>query len=307
MPANAQATTPTTETTIPIPIDSVTTQATTEPVAQSQPTTQATTAPTTQESAAGDAAIAEGTAKLKAEEFLAGRKIFNNALLSGTLGPNQTATVKQLLSQANQTIVFSTRHFPDDPYGGTVTVQSGQTLAKIAQTYAVPWQFLLQINGLSNPKYLRADQTLKIIKGPFNAVVTKSAFTMDIWLGTPEQQGSMYITTYRVGLGQDDSTPTGTWMVEPSRKLRNPTYFSPRGQGIIEADDPKNPLGKYWIGLTGTEGQAVGKMSYGIHGTIDPSSIGHMSSLGCIRLGDADIAQVFAMLVEGKSVVIVRK
>ena len=114
----------------------------------------------------------------------------------------------------------------------------------------------MQINNLSNPKHLRAGQTLKIIKGPFNAVITKSAFTMDIWLGPPEQQGGMYITSFRVGLGQDDSTPTGTWKVESSGKLHNPTYFSPRGQGIIQADDPNNPLGKYWIGLTGTEFQA---------------------------------------------------
>ena len=71
-------------------------------------------------------------------------------------------------------------------------------------------------------------------------------------------------------------------------------------------DDPKNPLGGYWIGLTGTEGQAVGKMSYGIHGTIDQDSIGKQSSMGCIRLRASDIAMVFDMMVEGKSMVVVK-
>lgn len=269
--------------------------ATTQPIAQTQPTTQSTVV------------FADAQAKLDAGDLLAGRKILDDALISGTLTDDQSASAKKLIAQANQAIVFSPRHFPDDPYGGLVTVMPAQTLGKIANMYADTWGFLMQINGLSNPKHLRAGQTLKIIKGPFNAVVTKSTFTMDIWLGPPEQQGGMYITSYRVGLGQDDSTPTGTWKVEPSGKLRNPTYFSPRGQGIIQADDPNNPLGKYWIGITGTEGQALGKMSYGIHGTIDPASIGHMSSLGCIRLGDVDIAQVFNLLVEGKSIVIVRK
>ena len=28
-------------------------------------------------------------------------------------------------------------------------------------------------------------------------------------------------------------------------------------RGVIAADDPKNPLGEHWIGLTGTEGAAV--------------------------------------------------
>ena len=65
-------------------------------------------------------------------------------------------------------------------------------------------------------------------------------------------------------------------------------------------------MGEFWIGLSGTDGQAVGKTSYGIHGTIDPSSIGKQESMGCIRMKNEDVAQVFEMLVEGKSTVTVR-
>ena len=125
--------------------------------------------------------------------------------------------------------------------------------------------------------------------------------------GLPGEKSCMFVTSYPVGLGQDDSTPIGTWMIEPHRKLKHPTYYSPRGEGVIAADDPKNPLGGYWIGLTGTEGQAVGKMSYGIHGTIDPNSIGKQSSMGCIRLRADDIAVVYDMMVEGKSTVVVKE
>ena len=114
----------------------------------------------------------------------------------------------------------------------------------------------------------------------------------------------MYITTYGVGLGKDDSTPTGSWMIKD--KVTHPTYYSPRGEGVINADDPKNPLGPYWLGLTGTDGHAVGKASYGIHGTIDPDSIGKMASMGCIRLHNEDIAMVYELLVEGKSTVLVK-
>jgi lipoprotein-anchoring transpeptidase ErfK/SrfK len=130
---------------------------------------------------------------------------------------------------------------------------------------------------------------------------------MEIWLdGEPRAEGSVYVTTYRVGLGRDDSTPTGKWLVEPQRKLKNPTYYSPRGEGVIPADDPKNPLGHYWIGLTGVDGHAIGKESYGVHGTIDPDSIGKQASMGCIRLGNEDITMVFELLVEGKSTVTVQ-
>ena len=85
--------------------------------------------------------------------------------------------------------------------------------------------------------------------------------------------------------------------------MKNPVYYSPRGEGVIEADDPANPLGEFWIGLVGLDGDAVGKESYGIHGTIEPNSIGKMESMGCIRLRNDDIAMVFSALTEGRSTV----
>jgi lipoprotein-anchoring transpeptidase ErfK/SrfK len=147
--------------------------------------------------------------------------------------------------------------------------------------------------------------SLKVIKGPFNAVVTKHAFTMDLYVGgTPGQPGSMFVKSYSVGLGRDDSTPTGTWMV--GTKAMNPIYYSPRGEGVIPADDPKNPLGHRWISLNGMDGKAVGQQSYGIHGTIDPDSIGKQASMGCIRMHNEDVEVVFDLLTEGKSLVVVR-
>jgi lipoprotein-anchoring transpeptidase ErfK/SrfK len=95
-------------------------------------------------------------------------------------------------------------------------------------------------------------------------------------------------------------------MVEPQKKLKNPTYYSPRGEGVISADDPKNPLGEFWIGLAGVDGHAVGKQSYGIHGTIEPDSIGKQASMGCIRMRNEDVAEVFELLVEGRSNVTIR-
>src|SRR5262249_6622499 len=161
---------------------------------------------------------------------------------------------------------------------------------QIANEHDISWQLLLRLNGMSDPRKLRAGQTLKVLKGPFHAVVSKSKFTIDLYLGSPGAADSMYITTYGVGLGKDDSTPPATWAI--ANKVTPPTYYSPRGEGVIAADDPKNPLGTHWLGLTGTDGHAVGKASYGIHGTIEPDSIGKMSSMGCIRLRNEDVAVV---------------
>jgi lipoprotein-anchoring transpeptidase ErfK/SrfK len=263
--------------------------------------------PTTEPSASASSLIASAQSDIDRGRLLEARAQLNEALQSGDLGDSQLASVKTMISQTNQTVIFGRQRFADDPYGGTYVVQPGDSLNRIALAHDCTWEIIGRINGI-DPRHLRAGATIKVIQGPFFAVVDKHKFTIDMYLGgLPGEKSSMYVTTYMVGLGRDDSTPPGTWMVEPHRKLKHPTYYSPRGEGVIAADDPKNPLGGYWIGLTGTEGQAVGKLSYGIHGTIDQSSIGKQSSLGCIRLGASDIPLVYDMLVEGKSMVVVKE
>ncbi len=250
--------------------------------------------------------LAEAKAQADAGKLVEARDIYNAALISGKLSPAEADATKQELAALNDTLVFSPRRIEADPWGGTFTVPSGGVLAKIAKRFDITPALLARINDISDPRRLQAGQSIKVIKGPIHAVVDKSAFTLDLYLGAPGGPGSAYLTTYSVGLGKDDSTPTGKWLCEPNKKLANPTYYSSRGEGVIAADDPKNPLGEFWIGLSGIDGQAVGKTSYGIHGTIEPESIGTMASQGCIRLKNEDVAHVFEMLIEGKSTVVVQ-
>lgn len=255
--------------------------------------------------ASGPAAIAQGRAKMQAGNLLEARDTVNAALASGRLGAGDAAAARRLLSEINQTIVFSPRRFADDRWGGTYSVQSGDRLDRIGARYGLTPALLMRLNGISDARRLRAGATIKVLKGPFHAVVNKNAFRLDLYLGAPGGPESVYVTSYPVGLGANDSTPEGKWLVEAEKKIRNPVYYSPRGEGIIEADDPRNPLGEYWIGLAGTEGDAVGKESYGIHGTIEPDSIGKQASMGCVRMRNEDVGVVFDALMEGKSTVVV--
>jgi len=251
--------------------------------------------------------LTQAAGKISTGDVLGARKMLNDALLSGQLSEADTAATKKAMADLNDTIVFGPRRFPEDEYGGVYLVEPGEQMKKIAETYDLTWQLLAKINGLSDPRKMRSGVSLKVIKGPFNVVVNKRAFTMDIYLGsTPGQPGSMYVRSYSVGLGREDSTPTGTWLVEMHHKIMDPTYYSPRGEGVIQANDPKNPLGHRWIGLAGVDGRAVGQESYGIHGTIDPDSIGKQASMGCIRMHNEDVEVVFDLLAEGKSMVIVK-
>jgi len=100
-----------------------------------------------------------------------------------------------------------------------------------------------------------------------------------------------FVKRYQIGIGKDHSTPTGKFQVKD--KLVDPTYY---GQdGVIANDDPTNPLGERWIDL----GE-----SYGIHGTIEPDSIGKAESKGCVRMHNEDVAEVYDLLGLDSEVVI---
>lgn len=306
--------TPTTKPSGVILAAAVTNVSTTQPSSSSSSKVQIASAVTAQQKPAAiipeapanpaPTSLADAKAKMDAGQIFQARQAYNALVVSGTLSPADLKAAKQQLNGLNATVIFSSKRFPEDPFMQTVKVPLGGALAKIAAANEVPPEVLQKINGISDPRKLRADQYLKVPKGPFNAVVYKKDFTLELWLGDPDAKGSLYVTSFPVGLGKDDSTPPGTWAI--INRLKNPAYFSPRGEGVVAADDPKNPLGEYWLGLEGTNGQAVGKTSYGIHGTIDPDSIGKQSSMGCIRLKNEDVAQVYASLLDGKSIVIVK-
>ena len=250
--------------------------------------------------------MAEAQQLMSSGDLLAARAALNPVIISGALPADQQRPAMQLQAQINHTLVFSSRRIPGDPWIDSYVVKPGDMLQKICAPFSMTSRFAQRINGIPDARRLRANSTIKMVKGPFHAIVTKSAFTMDIYLGAAGGEGSLYVCTFPVGLGQDDSTPAGKWVVEPGKKLTKPKYYDPRGGGVtIEAGDPANPLGDYWIGLAGTDGAAVGRLSYGIHGTIEPDSIGKMASMGCIRMRTEDVAVVYEMLIEGKSAVIV--
>jgi lipoprotein-anchoring transpeptidase ErfK/SrfK len=88
------------------------------------------------------------------------------------------------------------------------------------------------------------------------------------------------INSYPVGIGRIlTPTPTGTYSI------------------INKQPDPGGAFGVMWMGLS--------KLSYGIHGTNDPSSIGHIVSHGCIRMYNRDVLALSKVVYIGVQVTIV--
>lgn len=242
------------------------------------------------------AAIREAQQALSAGDVPKARERFGAALAQDAEGP-ESDVLREELSRLGTETILSSRIVAGDPLVDRYIIREGDSLARIAGQFLVSPELLARINGLADKNRIRAGQTLKVVKGPFRAVVSKSRFRLDVYV-----QDTL-VKSYAVGLGADGSTPTGAWRV--GTKLVNPTYYPPRGGDILSADDPNNPLGERWIGLVGVSGEAVGQERYGLHGTIEPDSIGKNTSMGCIRLRNEDVEELYDFLVEKHGVVTV--
>ncbi len=246
-------------------------------------------------------------------KFVQARSALSRALFSGRLAADQATSARNKLTDLANETLFSRRVYDDDPYTSQYVVQPNDHLGLRALERRlelhVPDQLIIKINGLPNDTIYAGD-TLKMIKGPFHAVINKSDFTMDIYLHR-EGLEKLFITRVRVGLGRDDVTPTGMWRVKRGGKPPKPTWSPPPRselQGPIRYGEPNYPFGKLglWIRLEGIDDNTAPFRGYGIHSTDKPESVGRQASLGCIRLADPDIEVVYALLYEKWSTVEVR-
>jgi LysM repeat protein len=221
-------------------------------------------------------------------------------MLSTTMSQQQLALVKKQLSSLSEKWLFDRDVFSGDKLCGSYDVKPGDTAGDIGRRFNVPYEILMQINNISNPKALRAGETIKIINGPFHCRINRSTFTMDLFLQ------DTFVRSFMVGLGKPEmETPTGRWIVKPGGKLISPTWTDPDTGKTYDAQDPDYPLGARWIGIEGIEGNAKGRTGFAIHGTNNPQQLGVAGSRGCIRLYDDDVKSVYDLLVSGVSQVLI--
>jgi len=192
--------------------------------------------------------------------------------------------VTELLDQLAGTVIYSRAHYLEPPY----VVRPGETLEQIAQQYQVPALLLARINGISDPSQLRPGRELKVVRGPFSAVIHLDRFELTLMLN------GRYAGRFAIGIGGDAPELEGAYTVQA--KVPNPSYCGPDGVNI-EAGDPRNPLGKLLIDL----GEGVA-----LHGTDDPSKVGRISERGVICLAPRDIDDLYGILSIGSQVVIER-
>ncbi|TWT85973.1 LysM domain protein [Posidoniimonas polymericola] len=158
------------------------------------------------------------------------------------LTPDESAMVESLLSQLAGTVVYSTDHHLEPPY----TVKAGDTLETIAKAHNVPWQLLAKINGVPTPNSVQAGDTLKIVRGPFNAVVNATTGELVLMVD------GKYAGKFAVQLS-GAAASEGQWKVQQKTDGSAGAYTAPTGKQLVL----KDPSGMATLVIGGSGGSPL--------------------------------------------------
>jgi lipoprotein-anchoring transpeptidase ErfK/SrfK len=223
-----------------------------------------------------DTALAEG-------RLADGRKIYQDALSGLENNPQAFSDAKKKIEELNMKIMFSPTI---DENSEEYEVKPGDSLTKISKKYAVTIDLIKKANNLEGDN-LRLGQKLKIITAKFSLYIDKSQNILEL------RVKDNVIKTYVISTGTNNSTPVGEFKV--INKLVDPTWF--RAGAVVAPGDEKNALGARWLGLD--------VKGYGIHGTIEPDKMGQQVTLGCVRMLNDDVIELYSLVPVGTAVTIV--
>lgn len=132
----------------------------------------------------------------------------------------------------------------------------------------------------------------------FTITVTKSTSSLTV----ADPSGRVVFHAPVTTGSEHDPLPIGNWKVTTVQVMPkfhyNPDLFwdaDPSHSKATIPSGPNNPVGVAWIDLS--------KEHYGIHGTPQPSRVGHVQSHGCVRLTNWDAARVMTWAQPGTPVV----
>ena len=193
----------------------------------------------------------------------------------------------ELLNKVNETLMNTAAPAPEKK---RYVIKHGDSLSRIARTQKTTVQALQRMNELSKTSaVIHPGNSLYYIEGLWSIKVSKSQYTLCLYLNE-----KLY-RVYKVGVGRQDRTPVGVF--EILNKSREPSW-APPGREPLPYGHPDNIIGTRWMGLKPIEGTDPYIRGYGIHGTVDPDSIGTPSSAGCVRLRNEQVEELFDFIPE---------
>jgi LysM repeat protein len=204
-----------------------------------------------------------------------------------SLTPAERQEVDTLLSQLAGSVIWEgpPAHRLEPAY----VTKAGEKLQDVGKKYDVPWELLARINGVANPEALQPGQELKVVRGPFSALVDLSERTMTLMLDR------RYAGKFAIELDPTTAIEEGQWKVD--QKLLTPAAGGLYGQASGATEDrslllanPANPTAQSAV-LRGP-------------GSDDPASPQPPGRV--IRLKSTDVNDVYDILSVGSRVTIRR-
>ena len=198
------------------------------------------------------------------------------------LNESQQTELAQLLDEVAGSVIYSRKHLIEPAY----TVRQGETLEQIAASYRVTVGLLIKINGIQNPQTLTPGDKLKVVRGPFNAVINGEKSELTLWLG------GRYAGRFPLAMGPEFQAIVGPFVVQEKTRRHAghsnlPWIRLAPGYGIAGNLAPADPQ----VGIAGMQQPNTAKQG------ATPGRIG-------VSVQDAD--DLFDILSQGSKVTIQR-
>lgn len=202
-----------------------------------------------------------------------------------SLSPNEAKEVETLLGQLAGSVIYST----EDRLAPSYMVKAGERLETIAQEHQVPWQLLAKINGISSADQLQPGQKIKVIRGPFSALIDINKRKMTLMLGR------RYAGQFALDIDSSVTVEEGYW--EVSQKLMTPASVGLPGLSSTTPTEERSLM------LSNTSGDATQVVILRGAMTTNPQTAAVGREL---RLKPTDAADIFDILSLGSKIVIRR-
>lgn len=185
-------------------------------------------------------------------------------------------------------------HFGPNPASGmtTYTIAKGDVLSRVADAHRTEFRFIQRVNKMPNDR-VRIGQRLKVPQAPMTVVIFKKDFELALVFN------GCIVRVYDVATGKDDRTPEASFTI--GTKMVNPDWYSPDGK-VHKFGSAENILGTRWLAFENTDEH----QGFGIHGTKFPESIGTEASMGCIRMRNEEVEELYDLVPRGSRVHVIR-
>jgi len=209
------------------------------------------------------------------------RRTFARAVSLSDEGEVREWALKRL-GEVNRDLLFS--RLPQEECV-RVKVLPGDSLDRIAKRAGTTSDLLRKTNAIKGDT-IRLGQQLKVPILTFRVEVDISDNILDVFMG------DRFFKRYQVSTGAGGNTPQGDFRIV--NRIIHPTWWHPQTGERIPFGDPRHHIGTHWLGWD--------RKGFGIHGTDEPEKIGQPVSLGCVRLRNEDVSELYMLLPIGTAV-----